>query len=185
MARYKEAARSASYAEVGRDIGLSTSAYANRKKADSIPYDTLLPAAHSRDISIEWLLFGEGEPFRSSQQKVRPIPEVDTRLLQSIVVQLFRAQAGREMSYEELTEIAQRAGIAGIIYNRVATLPDDAERIAAIAREVEDFSRVADIMQTRTLHEGGRKSEVSQVFHGNVGQAAGKDIVNKGPSRKR
>ena len=64
MARLKRAVNAHSYAELGRLLGLSTSAYANRKKSDSIPYDAIIHMARSRKIDLKWLFFGDGTPVK-------------------------------------------------------------------------------------------------------------------------
>lgn len=153
MGRAKEALQASSYAELGRMLGLSTSAYANRKRADSIPYDLLLPVAHSRGVSADWLIFGEGESVLSADQKARQLPEVDCKLMTTVLVELAKAFSSSPLTYDELVELGQRAGLAGLIYNRVAHMPDDAERVAAIKRQVQDFAQVASIMQANAVHD--------------------------------
>lgn len=58
MQRFRDALGAKNFAEAGRAIGLSTSAYANRKRAGSIPYEQIVATALERGIDLNWLFGG-------------------------------------------------------------------------------------------------------------------------------
>ncbi|HSX60245.1 MAG TPA: helix-turn-helix domain-containing protein [Tahibacter sp.] len=147
MARLKEALKASTFAEVGRYLGLTTSAYANRKRSGSLPFETLLPFADSRNISADWLLFGIGTPFRDSDERVAPIAEIDPKLLASIYLALLRAMRSEPPTQQEELEATRLAGLASLVYNRVAGVPDGAARDAFIRNEAHGFARAARILQ--------------------------------------
>jgi Bacteriophage CI repressor helix-turn-helix domain len=148
MARLKEALKAKTFAEVGRSLGLTTSAYANRKRSGSLPYETLLPFSDSRNISSDWLLFGHGSPFRDSDERVAPVAEIDSKLLAGIYLALLRAMRPAPPTQQEELEVTRLAGLASLVYNRVADIPDGPARDAFIRTESQGFARAARILQS-------------------------------------
>lgn len=51
--------------EVAESLGMSTGDFANRKKRGRVPLDRLAEFASSRSVSLDWLLTGEGEMYRT------------------------------------------------------------------------------------------------------------------------
>lgn len=144
MARLKDALGAPTYADVGRALGLTTSAYANRKKADSIPYDALVPLAHSRNMSLEWLLFGEGPPTLDGDAQARAIPEVDADLLMRAIVALAREMGAPQ---DALHDVGRWAGLACLVYNKVVHSAPQV-RASLVSQLATDFGRAAKIMDT-------------------------------------
>jgi hypothetical protein len=149
MARLKEALRAESYAEVGRMLELSTSAYANRKRANSLPLDKIVSLAHSRNISLEWLFFGEGEGYRDARTILKPAPEVDKQLLAGIFMALSREFWSEEgkMPHSIMIDVGRLAGLAGHIYNRVVHVENGALRLRMIKDEARELAQVSKIME--------------------------------------
>lgn len=147
MARAKEAFGCQTYAELGRELGLSTSAYANRKRAGSIPFEPLLGMARSRSVSIGWLLFGEGEPGEGARGE-RTVPEVDAGKITVAFLETWRAFEGDNR--ERLKSVATMAQIAALLYNRA--LGVRAHEVGSFFREeAQQMARVAQILGGQQL----------------------------------
>lgn len=65
MARLKRAVKAESDAQIAEQLGLSSSGFANIKKRGSLPYERLERVCNSRNVSMDWLLTGEGLMWRS------------------------------------------------------------------------------------------------------------------------
>lgn len=147
MARAKEAFGCQTYAELGRELGLSTSAYANRKRSGSIPFEPLLAIARSRSVSLGWLLFGEGEPGEGARGE-RNVPEVDAGKITVAFLETWRAFQGDNR--ERLKEVATMAQIAALLYNR--TLGVRAHEVGSFLRgEAQQMAQVAQILRGQSL----------------------------------
>lgn len=150
MARLKEALGAASYAEIGRRIGLSTSAYANRKRAGSIPYEEIIAIAHSEKISLEWLIFGEGVAREGAPKT--SVTQINNDLIARCLVEIRRAMAlPEELTKESITETAQLGSLAAVLYNKVANIENEKHRIAELKFEATELASVAKIMSGRNL----------------------------------
>lgn len=55
--------------DVAELLGMSRTAFAERKRRDSIPYEELVRFAEQESISVDWLLTGEGEMLRHAKEK--------------------------------------------------------------------------------------------------------------------
>lgn len=66
IARLKEAIGLKNNAEAGELLGLDPATFKKLQKADLVPYEALMPVAYTRDINLQWLLYGEGEPSLSA-----------------------------------------------------------------------------------------------------------------------
>lgn len=146
MARLKRAVNAHSYAELGRLLGLSTSAYANRKKSDSIPYDAIIHMARSRKIDLEWLFFGEGTPPSTPTVSYAAL-QVDPELLGRVMIELRRAMHA-DATKDELIEAGQIASLAGFIYNKVAPLDNEAQRTHILRREAADMALTVRLFES-------------------------------------
>ncbi len=152
MARLKEALGAKTYAEIGREIGLSTSAWANRKRANSIPYDELVPFANSRSISLEWLFFGEGSARRDGA--VSAVKSVDQDLLVGVFVALRKAlwRSKTPIPRTAVEEAGQIAALGAMLYNRIANIESPSVQLSTLRRNAEDLAEVGRVM--RQLEEG-------------------------------
>jgi hypothetical protein len=159
MARLKEALEVDSYAELGRLIGLSTSAYANRKRADSIPYESIIPLAHSRSVSLDWLMFGESVA-PNNVDETRISAEIDPDLLSVVFVGLQQA-LDPEMDAEEREELGRLAGLAAVVYNRVVHADLGDARADLLKREAKDMAYAI-----RLISASATKSETSNTSQG-------------------
>ncbi|GER92657.1 hypothetical protein A45J_0375 [hot springs metagenome] len=56
--------------DVAELLGMSRTAFAERKRRDSIPYEELVRFAEQESISLDWLLTGKGEPFIKKKEEV-------------------------------------------------------------------------------------------------------------------
>lgn len=144
MSRLKDAVGAASFADLGRMLGLTTSAYANRKKTGSIPYEAIVDLASSEKISLDWLIFGElremQNPLSANAQG-----QIDAQLLGRIVGELQRAYRPAADT-EEAVRLAQLAGASGYIYNKVAFEDDEDLRAKVLVREVRDMAQVLNLV---------------------------------------
>ena len=64
MARLKQAIKAENDAKVAEELGLSSSGFANIKKRGSLPYERMERVCDSRNVSMDWLLTGEGLMWR-------------------------------------------------------------------------------------------------------------------------
>jgi len=64
MARLKQAIKVENDAQIAEELGLSSSGFANIKKRGSLPYERLERVCNSRNVSMDWLLTGEGLMWR-------------------------------------------------------------------------------------------------------------------------
>jgi hypothetical protein len=67
MLRLKTSLKASSYNELAAMLGLSSSGFANLKKRNSIPFDKVSVLASSHNVSIDWLLTGEGEMLKGEK----------------------------------------------------------------------------------------------------------------------
>jgi transcriptional regulator with XRE-family HTH domain len=61
MLRLKNISNAGSYAALAAMMGLSSSAYANLKKRNSLPFERVIALGNSLNVSIDWLLTGAGD----------------------------------------------------------------------------------------------------------------------------
>jgi len=145
MARLKEAVGAGSYAELGRLLGLTTSAYANRKRSGSIPFEAIAALAHSRKISLDWLIFGvppqSGEAPRSDLHA-----QVDEEVLAQVMYALHSA-VRPDADAEVRLEFAKLAGVAGAVYNKVAFTDAGESRDAALRQEVQEMASAVRLLE--------------------------------------
>lgn len=82
MARLKQAIKAENDAQVAEELGLSSSGFANIKKRGSLPYERLERVCNSRNVSMDWLLTGEGLMWRSepADRQVLALMELVTAL---------------------------------------------------------------------------------------------------------
>lgn len=73
MSRLKKAVNAKSNNELAMMLGLSSSGFANLKKRNSVPYDRILEVLKSHNVSMDWLLTGEGEMLKSRVIEKKPI----------------------------------------------------------------------------------------------------------------
>lgn len=64
IARLKRAIKAENDARIAEELGLSGSGFANIKKRSSLPYERLEQICNSRNVSMDWLLTGEGSMWR-------------------------------------------------------------------------------------------------------------------------
>lgn len=177
MDRLKEAVGAQSYAELGRMIGMSTSAYANRKRAGSIPYDSVIPLAYSRNISIDWLLFGERPDSELGRQAANSQPVIDAELLTRVLVTMKRALSP-SIKDEELIEFGRLAGLAGIVYNKVTFEENKNLQTQLIEHESKEYAHVMNLVSTAEDFASTRAKERKHIT--NHGQYVEGSITNKG-----
>lgn len=68
MGRLAAATDAASDAALARMLGLSTGDFAQRKARGRIPWDRVIPLAGSRNVSVDWLVSGEGDRAPAGSQ---------------------------------------------------------------------------------------------------------------------
>lgn len=100
---------SSKQAAVSDALGMSSSDFANRKKRGRIPYENLVAFAASRNVSIDWLLTGQGEMQRGvvGIQEAIPIYKAAGALdkREEAVLTLFRALD--EDAQREIQQVAE------------------------------------------------------------------------------
>ena len=60
IGRFKEASGAFSDGEVAALLGFKHSAFSQRKKQESIPFEEIIRYARDKGISTDWLFFGQG-----------------------------------------------------------------------------------------------------------------------------
>lgn len=110
--RAKEAFGVKSDAALAEAIGLKATAFNNRKKTGSIPYDELIAAAQPRNVDITWLLTGIGvaaqamvdsnDPLAMRKRKLKDmIDQADNpKTLDAVQNDLERDEQYRELKRE-------------------------------------------------------------------------------------
>lgn len=157
MARLKDAVQAASYAELGRMLGLSTSAYANRKRSGAIPYEAIVELASSRGVSVDWLIFGEHIAPPEPTDSALPT-SVDAELLGRVTIELFRA-SNQRASQQVLVEYGRLASLAGLIYNHVVLEPDQRKREDVLRREVAEMSNALRLLHAADTRAANASNE--------------------------
>ena len=148
MARLLEATKAQNYAALGRLMGLSTSAYSNRKKAGSIPFEEIVTLATSYDLNLNWLFFGE-QPIAQSQVQTL-VREVDSSLLGRILMAMRAAifRNSNQVPDKQALEDAARIGLlAGWLYNKVANIDGEKAQMRAVNEEAESLAHVAGVIE--------------------------------------
>ncbi len=154
--RLKDALGLKSFNALARALGISSSSFSNRKQTNSLPYKAIVDLALSRNVSLDWLFYGQGQPFRGGDEtEVSPGSEVRPRLLMEIYAQLvpplrapgkWQSEIGLDKADAELLEDLQFEALrrdlfqvarAGDIYNKVATISSEKKRNEIIRREVK------------------------------------------------
>lgn len=125
-------------------LGLSTSAFANRKRANSIPYDALIPLADSLNLSLDALIFGEPREGGPTQAGSR-VTQVDATLLIRVLVELRRATNPDE-SPGDRAKFGVLAGIAAGLYNDVAALESEQAQTVFILKEAKSYASALKLM---------------------------------------
>lgn len=64
MGRLKQAIQVENDSQLAEELGLSSSGFANLKKRGSLPYERFERVCNSRNVSMDWLLTGEGAMWR-------------------------------------------------------------------------------------------------------------------------
>lgn len=162
MRRLREVLGYPTDAALARDIGMTTSNWANRKKTNSIPFDRVMPFAHSRGVSLSWLLFGEGEPMTEGGDRTVSA-EIDTQLFAEAYIALGRQLPMPASEHDEIRRIM----LSGLVYNRVIGEPTAKRRlavdryaheIAAVVYAVEFTGGSVDSMVERGTLPFGRQT---------------------------
>lgn len=152
MARLKLALGLDTDTQLCAALGVSTSSFANRKRAGSIPYDAVLPLALSRNVSLDWLFGGSGSTFVDGKTGAHAAPRATIdillmgRVMHAVALAVTAAQqvdgdraAGQE--HRLAAKMAtQLANMAGVIYNDVVFTDGDAQRQAKIQDAAKLFA---------------------------------------------
>ncbi|MCK9468169.1 MAG: helix-turn-helix domain containing protein [Porticoccaceae bacterium] len=92
MQRAKLVTNATTWTELAEILEMSTGDLANRKKRGTLPLDRLIDMANSRNVSIDWLLSGEGSMYRGgdgSMRREEPAESLSPK--EEAVLALFRA----------------------------------------------------------------------------------------------
>jgi hypothetical protein len=106
MQRAKLVTNATTWTELAEILEMSTGDLANRKKRGTLPLDRLIDMANSRNVSIDWLLSGEGSMYRGgdgSMRREEPAESLSPK--EEAVLALFRAlddDAQREIQHKLL-----------------------------------------------------------------------------------
>jgi hypothetical protein len=85
MNRLKTYTKAKSFNALADMLGLSSSNFANLKKRNSVPYDKILEFSKSHNVSMDWLLTGEGTMLKGGGGAVNEsFSEDDIKLLRLI-----------------------------------------------------------------------------------------------------
>lgn len=140
--RFKTALGVENLGQVADIIGIKRNAFYNRKTSGSIPFEDIICVCLDRNISIDWVMAGEGKPFKDHDQWVAPVAEIDPHLLGEITAELWRAFDG-EGDLELLATAHQRGGLAAHIFNKVAFVKSEKVRSGMIRDQAVMFADAA------------------------------------------
>jgi hypothetical protein len=123
-------------------LGMSPSAFANRKSIHSIPYEQVIAAAKSRNMSLDWVFLGRGEPYdTSSPDEVSSAPSfnvegalVDPGLLGLIFVAVERKfdEFGGLLEHDRLSDLNDQLV-------QPVSCPDDEANQKRVIKELGDL----------------------------------------------
>ncbi len=94
MDRLKEALGVRRDAELLPVLGLSSSNYANRKKAGSVPLEDVARVATEKDLDLNWILNGRVR----AREPERPYAGVNAELLETVICAVDKELASRELT---------------------------------------------------------------------------------------
>jgi hypothetical protein len=150
--RLKAALRLNNDSELAACLGMSTSNFANRKRADSVPFDLLIPLAISRNVSLDWLFRGLGDVGTDGkgldEGTVLPL---DSHLMHEIAQRLWEAigeAAGGDRDGPERVDGRRLVAYSVVIYNQVVAEADASKRsmrIIDLARFVSVVNQAGEV----------------------------------------
>jgi phage repressor protein C with HTH and peptisase S24 domain len=91
--------------ELAKELGMSQSAYAERKRKNSIPYDHVITLCRERGVSMDFIITGRAEVFNGKVIQEHDLPHIDEDSM--IIVPYFkdiRAAAGAGCSNDDESE---------------------------------------------------------------------------------
>lgn len=125
MDRVKEALGASSYNEVAVALGLTSSAFANRKKAGSIPWESIVKLGLTRGWDLQWV-------FRGKRQGAASL---DPKLLADILEDVHVAFARHGVAHSVRAE----GMFAAMIYGDAVRLSQETEKQREIAAASADL----------------------------------------------
>lgn len=152
--RLKRALQLSTDLELAALLGMSSSNFANRKRAESIPFDLVIPLCVSRSVSIDWLCTGLGHAFTDGRvADLTQIASIESLLLGDVVVELSLAFNGRSEK-----ALARKLGtIAALVYNKVAPERDRERRMAKIKETAQLLAEAADRLEAMKVEPDAPK----------------------------
>lgn len=153
-------------------LGMSSSAYANRKQAGSLPFDAIIKLALARDLSLHWVFTGQGEVFVDGERgsRITPVAAIDSELFGLIFHRLWAGYLQVQGNPENL--IAQPSISSQDQHDRFRELIEaikkrlDADRHLAIECALlaaSAYNKVASI-ESKALREATARSEVDETL---------------------
>lgn len=67
--RLRTALELRSFNALAKALGMSSSAFANRKKSGSLPLEAIVRIALEREVNLDWIFTGQGSPRRDSEPR--------------------------------------------------------------------------------------------------------------------
>ncbi len=92
MNRLKDYTKAKSFNALAEILGLSSSNFASLKKRNSVPYDKILEFSRSHNVSIDWLLTGEGQMFKRGEVVEDNVVNIKTRQIAELIASLDEQQ---------------------------------------------------------------------------------------------
>ncbi len=149
MERVKTALELGTDAELAALMGMSTSNYANRKRAESIPFDLVIPLCLSRFVSIDWVCTGVGHPFRTGEMSTSvPAPvAIKPELLAKVLRELELASGGLDSG--------KLGFFAGVVYNKIAGERNEPAQAAQLRDAAQLLAAVDKLADPAAIASGG------------------------------
>jgi hypothetical protein len=142
MHRLKSAFKIDNDKALAGELGMSPSAFANRKSIHSIPYEQVIAAAKSRNMTLDWVLLGRGEPYDTSppdEASSSPSFNVEGALVDPGLLGLIFVAVERK--FNEFGGLLERDRISALKDQLLqpASCPDDKANQKRVIKELGDL----------------------------------------------
>lgn len=147
--------------ELAQTIGMSPTAFHNRKKTGSLPYPEIIDFANSRNVNLNWVLSGEGPVYNKEILSENTAPEGQLKNLRN---------SGDEKIFVEHQDIIKRFKDPEKTKKFIEYLAniedDDPHGYDKLFREAEIISKTIDRMNKLKQKKGVRNTVIKKRANG-------------------
>ncbi|GJL84149.1 MAG: hypothetical protein DHS20C01_37830 [marine bacterium B5-7] len=143
LQRLKSALNLKTFADLANELGMQTNTLHNRRSKGSIPYGPIIRVSKSHNLTLDWVFFGEGDPFTNNRQVIAPVADIDAALMARITGEIWKALEGELLEEQILQDAMSRAGLAAQVFNKVAFVKSEKVRNDMIRERAEMLAHAA------------------------------------------